>query len=111
MGAVTKKMGNQKLSLNVSNSPLLSACSGTSTRGNATPAVTAWVKKLPEVVSALNNEVTSLTCKKPAVAIKEKAVAAKAWTPYSKPVGQRENNSPPLLMSAICVTQVSLKGV
>ena len=33
---------------------------------------TAWVKRLPEVVSALNNEVTSLTGKKPALAIKEK---------------------------------------
>ncbi|MCV6577134.1 MAG: hypothetical protein OIF58_15520, partial [Cohaesibacter sp.] len=41
---------------------------------------TAWVKRLPEVVSALNNEVTSLTGKKPAVAIKEKAVAAKPST-------------------------------
>ena len=35
---------------------------------------TAWVKRLPEVVSALNNEETRLTGKKPAVAIKEKAV-------------------------------------
>ena len=33
---------------------------------------TAWVKRLPQVVAALNNEVTSLTGKKPAVAIKEK---------------------------------------
>jgi len=32
------------------------------------------VKRLPEVVSALNNEVTSLIGKKPAVAIKEKSV-------------------------------------
>ena len=32
---------------------------------------TAWVKRLPEVVSALNNEVTSLIGKKPAVAIKK----------------------------------------
>ena len=38
----------------------------------------AWVKRLPEVVSALNNEVTSLIGKKPTEAIKEKAV-------YSKP--------------------------
>ena len=30
---------------------------------------TAWVKRLPEVVSALNNEVTRLTGKRPAVAI------------------------------------------
>ena len=33
---------------------------------------TAWVKRLPDVVSALNNEVTSLNGKKPAVVIKEK---------------------------------------
>ena len=38
---------------------------------------TAWVKRLPEVVDALNNEVTRLTGKKPAAAIREKTVAAK----------------------------------
>ena len=43
---------------------------------------TAWVKRLPEVVSALNNEVTSLIDKKPAVAIKEKAVYSKPSTSY-----------------------------
>jgi len=48
---------------------------------------TAWVKRLPDVVKALNNEVTSLTGKKPALAIKEKAVASKPSTKYSKPVG------------------------
>ena len=48
------------------------------------------MKRLPEVVSALNNEVTSLTGKKPAVAIKEKAVAAKPSTKYLRPVGQKE---------------------
>ena len=51
---------------------------------------TAWVKRLPEVVAALNNEVTNLTSKKPAEAIKEKAVAAKHLTTYSRPVGERE---------------------
>ena len=56
---------------------------------------TAWVKRLPEVVAALNNEVTSLTGKKPAEAIKEKAVAAKPSTTYSRPVGEREKSSPP----------------
>jgi len=40
----------------------------------------AWVKRLPDVVKALNNEVTSLTGKKPALAIKEKAVASKPST-------------------------------
>ena len=43
---------------------------------------TDWVKRLLEVVSALNNEVTRLIGKKPAVAIREKAVASKPATPY-----------------------------
>ena len=55
---------------------------------------TAWVKRLPQVVAALNNEVTSLASKKPAVAIKEKYVSAKPSTPYSRPVGQREKKLP-----------------
>ena len=38
---------------------------------------TAWVKRLPEVVSALNNTVTRLIGKKPAEAIREKAASAK----------------------------------
>ena len=50
----------------------------------------AWVKRLPYVVSALNNEVTSLIGKKPAVAIKEKAVSSKPLTKYSSPVGLNE---------------------
>ena len=58
---------------------------------------TAWVKRLPEVVAALNNEVTSLTGKKPAEAIKEKAVAAKPSTTYSRPVGEREKKLPSLM--------------
>ena len=55
---------------------------------------TAWVKRLPEVVAALNNEVTSLTGKRPAEAIKEKAVAAQPSTTYSRPVGEREKKAP-----------------
>ena len=51
---------------------------------------TAWVKRLPDVVRALNKEVTSLIGIKPAVAIKEKAVAAKPSTKYSRPVGMKE---------------------
>ena len=38
---------------------------------------TAWVKRLPKVVSSLNNEVTRLIGMKPAAAIKEKAVTSK----------------------------------
>ena len=53
---------------------------------------TVWVKRLPDVVKALNDEFTSLTGKKPALAIKEKAVASKPSTKYSRPVGVNETN-------------------
>ena len=56
---------------------------------------TAWVKRLPAVVSALNNEVTRLTGKKPAQAIKEKVVSSKPATPYMRPVGIHEKKLPP----------------
>ena len=56
---------------------------------------TEWVKRLPAVVSALNNKVTRLTGKKPAQAIKEKAVTSKPSTPYSRPVGVNEKKLPP----------------
>ena len=52
---------------------------------------TVWVKRLPDVVKALNNEVTSLIGKKPAVAIKEKAVSSLP-TKYNRPVGLAEKN-------------------
>ena len=58
---------------------------------------TVWVKRLPEVVAALNNEVTSLISQKPAVAIKEKNVYAKPSTPYLRPVGEREKKLPSLV--------------
>ena len=56
---------------------------------------TEWVKRLPEVVAALNNEVTRLTGKKPAEAIKEKSVYSKPATPYSRPVGVNEKKLTP----------------
>ena len=56
---------------------------------------TEWVKRLPSVVLALNNEVTRLTGKKPAEAIKEKSVSSKPATPYSRPVGVNEKKLPP----------------
>ena len=56
---------------------------------------TAWVKRLPEVLSALNNEVTRLLGKKPADAIREKAVSSKPATPYMRPVGVNEKKLPP----------------
>ena len=54
---------------------------------------TAWEKRLPEVVAVLNNDVTSLTSQKPALAIKEKSVSAKPSTPCLRPVGQREKKA------------------
>ena len=57
---------------------------------------TEWVARLPAVVSALNNEVTRLTGKKPAKAIKENTVSAKPSTSYLRPVGVNEKNSPPV---------------
>ena len=62
---------------------------------------TAWVKRLPDVVSALNNEETRLTGKKPAVAIKEKAVYSKPSTPYLRPVGRKRKTSPPSCPSSL----------
>ena len=44
---------------------------------NSNQRSTEWVKRLPKVVSALNNEVTRLIGKKPAEAIKEKSVFSK----------------------------------
>ena len=59
---------------------------------------TAWVKRLPDVVKALNNEVTSLIGKKkPVLAIKEKAVASKPSSKYSRPVGADEKKLPTLI--------------
>ena len=58
---------------------------------------TVWVKRLPDVVNALNNEVTRLTGKKPASAIKEKYIVSKPSTPYSRPVGVNEKKLPPLI--------------
>ena len=57
---------------------------------------TEWVKRLPDVVKALNNEVTSLIGKKPTVAIKEKAVSSLP-TKYNRPVGLAEKKLPPLI--------------
>ena len=54
-----------------------------------------WQSWVPDVVSALNNEVTRLTGKKPAQAIKEKAISSKPATPYMRPVGVYEKKLPP----------------
>ena len=49
-----------------------------------------WVKRLPEVVRALNNEVTRLTGKRPVDAIRERVVNAKSSVRSSRPVGLKE---------------------
>ena len=55
---------------------------------------TEWVTRLPAVISALNEEVTRLTGKKPAEAIKKKTVSANPSTPYLRPVGVNEKKLP-----------------
>ena len=55
---------------------------------------TEWMTRLPTVISALNKEVTRLTGKKPAEAIKKKTVSANPSTPYLRPVGVNEKKLP-----------------
>ena len=55
---------------------------------------TEWVTRLPAVISALNKEVTRLTGKKPAEAIKKKTVSSHPSTPYLRPVGVNEKKLP-----------------
>ena len=62
---------------------------------NSDKRSTEWVKRLSEVVSALNNEVTRQISKKPAEAIKEKSIYSKPATPYSRPVGVNQKKLPP----------------
>jgi len=68
------------------------------------------VKRLPEVVLALNNEVTSLFGKKPAVAIKEKAVYSRPSTPYSRPFGKNEKILPSLVQVLYLYQACELEG-
>jgi hypothetical protein len=49
-----------------------------------------WVRALPEVVAALNDEPTRLTGKKPSVAIKAASVAHMPSAPAGRPVGLEE---------------------
>jgi len=71
---------------------------------------TAWVKRLPEVASALNNEVTMLIGKKPAVAMKEKSVYSRPSTPYLRPVGKREKILPSLVQVRYLYQPGELEG-
>ena len=78
---------------------------------NSDKGSTEWVKRLPEVVSALNNEVTRLIGKKPAEAIKEKSVYSKPSTPYSRPVGLNEKKLTPQVNVRYLYQPGELKGV
>jgi len=71
---------------------------------------TAWVKRLPEVVSALNNEVTRLLGKRPAIAIKEKTVYARPSTSYSRPVGKSKKILPALVQVRYLYQSGELEG-
>ena len=71
---------------------------------------TAWVKRHPEVVSALNNKVTSLIGMKPTVAIEEKSVYARPLTPYTRPVGKRKKILPPLVQVRYLYQAGELEG-
>jgi len=63
---------------------MLLAARGSSARSSE------WVRTLPDVVAALNDEVTRLTGKKPKDAIKASAVVHNPSAPASRPVGLRE---------------------
>lgn len=67
---------------------------------------TPWVKRRPEVVSALNNKGTRLIGKKRAVAIKEKAAAAKPSFPYHRPVVVNDKKLP----ANVCVRYLYQSG-
>ena len=54
-------------------------------------------------------QITRLTGKRPAAAIKEKGVMAKPSTPYSTPVGVNEKNYPPMSMFVFFTNLVNLR--
>ena len=70
----------------------------------------AWVKRLPEVVSALNNQVTRLIGMKPAAAIKKKHVYAEPSTKYLRPVGLNEKKLPSIVMVRYLYEPGELEG-
>ena len=55
---------------------------------------TEWVLRLPEVIKALNNQVTRLVGLKPALAIQRKSVTSQPAAPASRPVGFHEQVLP-----------------
>ena len=115
MGAVTKEMENHKISIRRGRAEihrdqaiverfnhtlaerLFGYQYGVEMRITSAERSTKWVKRLPKVVSALNNEVTQLIGMKPAAAIKEKPVTSKPSTKYLRPVGLNEKKLPSLV--------------
>ena len=112
MGAVTKEMENHKTSIRRGH-PEIHRDQAIVERFNRTLAERlfghqyavemrspeglrskVWVKRLPKVVSALNNQVTRLIGMKPAAAVKEKAVVSQPATKYLRPVGENEKKLP-----------------
>lgn len=71
---------------------------------------TVWVKRLVEVVSVLNDEVTRLIAKRPTKGIKEETIAAKPSTPYHRPVGANEKKLPTLVNVRYLYKPGELKG-
>ena len=71
---------------------------------------TAWVKRLSEVVAALNNEVTRLIGMKPVAAIKKKNVYAEPSTKYLRPVGLNEKKLPSTVMLRYLYEPGELEG-
>ena len=79
-------------------------------RSNEGQRSTEWVKRLPSVVSALNNQVTRLIGMKPAAAIKEKAVVSQPATKYLRPVGENEKKLPSIVLVRYLYQPGELEG-
>ena len=71
---------------------------------------TEWVKRLPSVVSALNNQVTRLIGMKPAAAIKKKNVYAEPSTKYLRAVGLNEKKLPSIVLVRYLYQPGELEG-
>lgn len=69
-----------------------------------------WVVWLPSVVSALNGEVTRLTCKKLTEPPKKRPFIQKPATSYHRPVGVNEKRLPSAAVGAISTNPMSLKA-
>ena len=128
MGAVTKEMENHKTSIRRGH-PEIHRDQAIVERFNRTlaerlfgyqyavemrspegPRSTEWVKRLPSVVSALNNQVTRLIGMKPAAAIKEKAVVSQPATKYLLPVGKNEKKLPSIVLVRYLYQPGELEG-